>query len=316
MPSDACLAAVDLGSNSFRLEIGRFDARQLLRIEYLKETVRLGSGLGPNGCLTTAAIAPALACLARFGARLAGFAPQQVRAVATQTLREARNPDAFLAPAQQALGFPIEVISGPAEARLIYQGATHSLPACGERRLVVDIGGRSTELAVGEGYAPLHVESCPLGSVAWSMRYFAGGELSAPAFEQAEIAAGAVLGAAARACTGANWQQAYGCSGTIDAVAVALAAAGRAPAPNTIDRAGLLWLRKKLLEAGHVERIRINGIRENRKPVIAGGLAVLRAVFELLGIEHMRYTSGALRHGVLYGLMERQCGQAALSVQD
>ena len=313
MPSDACLAAVDLGSNSFRLEIGRFDARQLQRIEYLKETVRLGSGLDPNGCLSPAAMAPALACLARFGARLAGFAPQQVRAVATQTLREARNPDAFLVPARQALGFPIEVISGLEEARLIYQGATHSLPACGERRLVVDIGGRSTELAVGEGYTPQHVESSPLGSVAWSMRYFAAGELSALAFEQAETAAGAVLGEAARACTHAGWERAYGCSGTIDAVAGALTAAGRAPAPNAIDRAGLLWLRKKLLEAGHIERIRINGIRENRKPVIAGGLAVLRAVFELLDIEHMRYTSGALRQGVLYGMMACMRGQASLN---
>ena len=303
MPTDTLLAAVDLGSNSFRLEIGRVDAGRLQRVEYLKETVRLGGGLDANGCLSPAAMAPALACLARFGARLAGFVPAQVRAVATQTLREARNPDEFLAPARQALGFPIEVISGDEEARLIYQGAAHGLPASGERRLVVDIGGRSTELAVGKDTTPLHVESCPLGSVAWSMRFFASGELSALAFEQAEIAAAAVLGEAARASTRAGWDQAYGCSGTIDAVAGALAAAGRAPAPGAIDRAGLLWLRKKLLEAGHAERIRLAGIRDNRKPVIAGGLAVLRAVFELLDIGHMRYASGALRQGVLYGLM-------------
>jgi exopolyphosphatase/guanosine-5'-triphosphate,3'-diphosphate pyrophosphatase len=306
MPSDARLAAVDLGSNSFRLEIGRLDAGRLQREEYLKETVRLGGGLDANGCLSPATIAPALACLTRFGQRLAGFAPRQVRAVATQTLREARNPDEFLVPARQALGFPIEVISGPEEARLIYQGAAHALPAGDERRLVVDIGGRSTELAVGQGCTPLHVESCPLGSVAWSMRYFAGGELSALAFEQAEIAAAAVLGEAARACTGAGWSQAYGCSGTIDAVAGALAAAGRAPVPGAIDRAGLLWLRKKLLEAGQVERIRIAGIRESRKPVIAGGLAVLRAVFELLDIAQMRYADGALRLGVLYELMNQR----------
>jgi len=304
MPSDTRLAAVDLGSNSFRLEIGRFDAGQLRRIEYLKETVRLGGGLDKNGCLSASAMAPALACLARFGQRLAGFAPGQVRAVATQTLREARNRDEFLLPARQALGFPIEVISGPEEARLIYQGATHSLPASDERRLVVDIGGRSTELAVGTGCAPLHVESCRLGSVAWSMRYFAGGELSALAFEKAEIAAAAALGEAASACMRACWERAYGCSGTIGAVAATLAAAGRAPAPDAIDRAGLLWLRKKLIEAGHTERIRTDGIRGNRKPVIAGGLAVLRAVFELLDIGLMHRAGGALRQGVLYGLMD------------
>jgi len=256
-------------------------------------------------------MAAALACLARFGERLTGFAPTQVRAVATQTLREAHNREEFLAPAQRALGFPIEVISGSEEARLIYQGAAHSLPQSSERRLVVDIGGRSTELAVGEGTTPLQMESCRLGSVAWSMRYFPGGELSAHAFELAEVAAKAVLDAAAGAYARehAHWEQAYGCSGTFSAVAEVLALAGRAAAPGVIERANLAWLREKLIKAGRVERIRIEGVREDRKAVIAGGLAVMCAVFDLLNIERLRCANGALRQGALYDLLDRELDQ-------
>ena len=307
-PLTAPLAAVDLGSNSFRLEIGRLQRGRYRRIDYLKEMVRLGGGLDPEGLLTDAAAERGLACLRYFSHRLAGFGPGQVRAVATQTLREARNREEFLVQAQQVLGFPIDVISGREEARLIYQGAAHSLPQSAERRLVVDIGGRSTEMVVGEGYTPLQMESYRLGSVAWSMRYFGDGAISARNFEVAEIAAKAVLDDAmgAYAQGRAGWDNAYGCSGTIGAVADVLAAAGRAPAPGVIERAGLVWLRDRLLKAGRVDDIRIDGVKEERKAVIAGGLAVLRAVFELLDIERMRYAPGALRHGALYDLLDRE----------
>ena len=186
-------AALDLGSNSFRLEIGHLSAGQLRRVEYLKETVRQGSGLDAERNLTDEAIERGLACLARFAERIAGFRPAHVRAVATQTLREARNRDAFLAQARKILGFPIEVIAGREEARLIYLGVSHLLPDSDERRLVVDIGGRSTELILGQGHVATTLESYRVGSVAWSIKHFPGGQWTADAFRTAEIAAKAVL---------------------------------------------------------------------------------------------------------------------------
>lgn len=193
MQNGTLLAAIDLGSNSFRLEIGRFQSGHIERTEYLKETVRQGNGLDENKMLSPAAMQRGWDCLARFAERLQGFRKQQVRAVATQTLREARNRDEFLGKAQTILGFGIEVISGHEEARLIYQGVSHLLPQSDERRLVVDIGGRSTELILGQGYRAEQMESYRLGSVAWSSRYFAKGQFTQDAFRTAEIAAKAVL---------------------------------------------------------------------------------------------------------------------------
>ncbi|MCW8181594.1 Ppx/GppA phosphatase family protein, partial [Verminephrobacter eiseniae] len=187
------LAAVDLGSNSFRLEIGRYEFGHIQRVEYLKETVRLGNGLDEDQQLTRAAMERGWACLARFGERLAGFPRAQVRAVATQTLREARNREEFLSRGSAVLAYPIDVVSGAEEARLIYQGVARLLPQSDERRLVVDIGGRSTELILGQQFSPQAVASYQVGSVAWSQRYFAGGAFSASAFLAAEIAAKAVL---------------------------------------------------------------------------------------------------------------------------
>ncbi|HVE52937.1 MAG TPA: exopolyphosphatase, partial [Ramlibacter sp.] len=173
MQNGSLVAAVDLGSNSFRLEIGRLAGSQIQRVEYLKETVRQGSGLDETRNLSPEAMERGWACLARFAERLAGFDPGRVRAVATQTLREARNRQVFIEEAERILGFPIDVISGREEARLIYQGVAHLLPDAPERRLVVDIGGRSTEFIVGRRYTAETMESYRVGSVAWSMRYFA-----------------------------------------------------------------------------------------------------------------------------------------------
>ena len=304
MQNGLLLAAVDLGSNSFRLEIGRFDHGRIHRTQYLKETVRQGNGLDADRNLTPDAMQRGWDCLARFGERLAGFERTQVRAVATQTLREARNRDEFLTRAQQILGFPIDVIAGREEARLIYQGVAHLLPQSDQRRLVVDIGGRSTELILGQSLEARTMESYRLGSVAWSMKYFPDGNFSARAFEIAEIAAKAVLDEAVNTYRSEAWDVAYGSSGTIGAVNEVLTAAGW-PA-GVVTREGLDWLLDRLLKAQSAERLKIEGMKEDRRAVIGGGISVLRAVFDLLGIEQMEAAQGALRHGVLYDLVDRE----------
>ncbi len=297
MTSENRFAAIDLGSNSFRLEIGVVDHGTFERTEYIKETVRQGAGLDADRNLTDNAMQSGWDCLARFGERLSGFMPHQVRAVATQTLREARNRDAFLAQATQVLGFPIDVISGREEARLIYLGVAQSLPPSDERRLVIDIGGRSTELILGQGAKPRVMESFRVGSIAWSTRYFPDGMLSRRAFEMAEIAAKAVLDEALDAYHPGHWDVAYGSAGTISAISDVLTAAGWPQ--GAVTQEGLDWLLEKLVLAQSTDRIKINGMREDRKAVIGGGLSVTRALFSLLRIQTLYPTAGGLRHGLL-----------------
>ena len=304
MQNGTRLAAVDLGSNSFRLEIGRYEFGHIQRVEYLKETVRQGNGLDADRNLTREAMERGWACLARFGERLAGFPSAQVRAVATQTLREARNKDEFLARGKEVLGYPIDVVSGPEEARLIYQGVARMLPQSDERRLVVDIGGRSTELILGQQYTPHAVASFRVGSVAWSQRYFAQGQFTPQAFMAAEIAAKAVLDEAQATSRPQDWDVAYGSSGTAGAVGDVLAAAGGPQ--GLITREGLNWLQDKMLRAQSADRLRMDGLKEERRAVIGGGISVLRAVFELLAIDRMQVAQGALRQGALYDLLDRE----------
>jgi exopolyphosphatase/guanosine-5'-triphosphate,3'-diphosphate pyrophosphatase len=307
MQNGTRLAAVDLGSNSFRLEIGQVDHGQIHRTEYLKETVRQGNGLDSARNLTPEAMQRGWDALARFGERLAGFKRSQVRAVATQTLREARNRDEFLLRARTVLGFGIDVIPGREEARLIYQGVAHMLPhndaSDRERRLVIDIGGRSTEMIIGHALEAEVMESYRVGSVAWSMKHFPQGQFTAAAFRAAEVAAKAVLDDALSTYQPDRWDVAYGASGTIGAVGDVLAAAGAEP--GLVTRDGLDWLLDRLLKAGSADKLKMDGMREDRKAVIGGGVSVLRAVFDLLEIEEMKVAQGALRHGVLYELLER-----------
>jgi exopolyphosphatase/guanosine-5'-triphosphate,3'-diphosphate pyrophosphatase len=298
------LAAIDLGSNSFRLEMGHLDEGHYARTDYLKETIRQGNGLDADHNLNPQAMQSGWDCLARFGARLAGFNPTQVKAVATQTLREANNRDDFLGKASRILGFPIEVISGQEEARLIYQGVAHGLPQDQERRLVVDIGGRSTELMLGQGLAPTLLASYPVGSIAWSNRYFANNQFSQAAFDVAEIAAKDVLGDALQNCQRQSWDVAYGSAGTVGAVGDVLLAAGW-PA-GCINRDGLDWLQNQLIQAKSGDRICLEGMKEDRRPILGGGLSVMRAVFDLLHIDKMHKASGGLRHGVMVDLMRVQ----------
>ena len=312
MNSGTRLAAVDLGSNSFRLEIGHIEHGQFYRTEYLKETVRQGNGLDENRNLTPLSMQRGWDCLARFGERLAGFAEAEVRAVATQTLREARNRDAFLGPGMTMLGFPIDVISGREEARLIYQGVAQALPNTQERRLVIDIGGRSTEMILGQGHLPREMESYRVGSITWSMRYFADNQFTKRSFQIAEIAAKAVLDEALTIYPRDQWDTAYGSAGTVNAVADVLVAAGWPAGSVTMD--GLDWLLDKLLVAQNVDRLKLAGMREDRKAIIGGGLSVLRALFELLGIKRLEQTSGGLRHGLLQDMLG--CGQQHTDLRD
>ncbi len=304
MLNGTLLAAIDLGSNSFRLEIGRFHSGHIERVEYLKETVRQGNGLDEQKNLSAAAMQRGWDCLARFAERLHGFQKHQVRAVATQTLREAVNRDVFLERAQQILGFAIEVVSGQEEARLIYQGVSRLLPQSDEKRLVVDIGGRSTEMILGQGFEARRMESYRLGSVAWSTRYFAKGLCSASSFKTAEIAAQAVLDEALGTFPASEWQVAYGSSGTVGAVADILAANGFAA--GVVTPAGLDWLMDRMVKAGSVDALRLEGLKEDRRAVLGGGLSVLRAIFGLFGIEQMLPAQGALRQGALYDLIHRE----------
>ena len=253
MKNGTLLAAIDLGSNSFRLEIGRLEHGQIQRVAYLKETVRQGNGLDADRNLSQEAMQRGWDCLARFAERLSEFKKSQVRAVATQTLREAKNREAFIKRGCEVLGFPIEVIAGTEEARLIYQGVAHLLPSDNEHRLVIDIGGRSTELVLGQGIEANETASFRLGSVAWSMKYFSTGELSEQTFYRAEIAALAVLEEAVSTYHHSKWTKAYGSSGTVGAVADILAMAGFPKDEISLD--GLDWLVKCLVRAGHVNKV-------------------------------------------------------------
>jgi exopolyphosphatase/guanosine-5'-triphosphate,3'-diphosphate pyrophosphatase len=302
VPPSAPLAAVDIGSNSFRLEIGQLPQTRYRRIDYLKEMVRLGAGLDANGLLTEEAAQRGLACLRRFSARLAGFAPGQVRAVATQTLREARNRNAFLLRAEEALGFPIEVISGREEARLIYAGVAHLQPSEAPR-LVVDIGGRSTEMILGRGRVPRVAESFGVGCVSLSLRFFGDGRISASGFRAAQVAAGAELEEALQPFAPVHWQEALGASGTVGAVSQILLAAG--VTDGRITPAGLRWCIERCIERGRIDALDLPSLKPERHAVLPGGLAILYTLAAHFEIRSLYAARGALRQGVIVDLHER-----------
>jgi exopolyphosphatase/guanosine-5'-triphosphate,3'-diphosphate pyrophosphatase len=300
--ASAPLASIDIGSNSFRLEIGQLQHGRYRRIAYLKETVRLGAGLDDGGYLTEDAARRGLECLVRFAARLQGFDTAQVRAVATQTLREARNRDAFLVRAEGALGFPIEVISGREEARLIYAGVAQLQPS-DEPRLVIDIGGRSTEMILGRGRTPRAAESFKVGSVSLSMRWFPDGRFSEEAFRNAQVAAGAELEEALQPFAPRHWRQALGSSGTAGAVSQVLAASGQTDGRITAE--GLRWCIAQCLAAGRADRLSLPTLGEDRLPIIGGGLSLLYTLVTHFGIAELLPAKGALRQGVIVDLHER-----------
>ena len=297
------LAVVDMGSNSFRLEVGRVEGEQIFRLDTWRETLRIGAGLDAKGRLTASAQRAALACLARFAERLRGLHPGAVRAVATNTFRIAANAAEFLPKAEAALGFPIDIIGGHEEARLIYLGVAHVLPASTAPRLVIDIGGGSTEFIVGRGLDPERLESLKVGCVGMTQRFFAGGTLSAGAFRAAETHARAEIEAIAKDFDRSQWREAYASSGTALALAEILESNGLSAGGITPE--GLARLRKRMIGAGHVSRLRLEGLKPARAPVLAGGFAVMHAAVAELRVDRINPVGGALRLGVLYDLLGR-----------
>jgi exopolyphosphatase / guanosine-5'-triphosphate,3'-diphosphate pyrophosphatase len=303
MPRQDTLAAVDLGSNSFHLEIGRVVDGQIYPLDAVREVVRLGGGLSADKRIDRATQARALEALANMAERLRGFPRQAVRAVGTNALRVAKNAPQFLREARQALGFPIEVISGREEARLIYLGVAHALPAATHRRLVVDVGGGSTECIIGTGLEPQLTESLYMGCVSYSLRYFPDGRIDKGRMKAAELAARQELAGMVRAYRAMGWEEAVGSSGTARSVENILRENGFAQ--QGLTREGLERLRSLLIKCERADADRIAGLRPNRAPVLPGGVAIMGIVLEELGIEAMRVSDAALRHGVLYDLLGR-----------
>lgn len=301
------LAAVDLGSNSFRLQVARVEGKQLYPLDNLREMVRLAAGLAADQRLDEDSQVRALGCLKRFGERLRGFPPHTVRAVATNTLRVARNAPAFLKKAEAALGFPIEVIAGHEEARLIYLGVAHSLPASVSPRLVMDIGGGSTEFIIGSRLKPLKLESLYMGCVSYSLRFFPDGKITKGAMRRAELSARSEMQTIAAQFSSIHWRDAFGSSGTAralgDIIKLNKLAMGSSEGDITAD--GLENFRDRLLKIGDIEKLDLAGLRADRAPVIAGGFAIMSAAFAELGIQRMSQAMGALRQGVLYDLLGR-----------
>jgi exopolyphosphatase/guanosine-5'-triphosphate,3'-diphosphate pyrophosphatase len=297
------LGAVDLGSNTFHLAIARVAGDQIYPLDSMKETVRLASGLTDEKQLDAAAQDRALAALRRFSERLAGMPREAVRVVGTNALRVAKNAAPFLRRAEGVLGFPIEVVPGREEARLIYLGVVHSLPMSNENRLVVDIGGGSTECIIGQKLKPTTVESLYMGCVSYTRRFFPDGRIEKKALRQAQFAAREQVQAIAARFEKAGWKEAVGSSGTARSIAEVLARNGRAS--GGITAAGLEWLRGELIAAGDLRRLSIPGLREDRIPVIAGGVAIMSGVFDELRIDEMTVAEGALRDGVLWDLLGR-----------
>src|SRR5258707_832412 len=303
MPRRDTLAAVDLGSNSFHLQVGRVVDDQIYPLDALREVVRLGAGLTADKRIDRATQARALEALARIGERLRGLPRGAVRAVGTNTLRVAKNSPQFLREARAALGFPIEVISGREEARLIYLGVAHALPSVQHRRLVVDVGGGSTEFVIGTGLEPQLMESLYMGCVSYSLKYFPDGKIEKSRMKAAELAARQELAGIVRSYRGAGWDEAGGSSGTARSMENILRE--NEFAEEGITREGLEKLRSLLIKGERADPDRIAGLRPNRAPVLPGGVAIMSAVFDELGIDAMKISEGALRHGVLYDLLGR-----------
>ncbi len=297
------LGAVDLGSNSFHLAVSRVVDDQLYPMDALKETVRLGSGLTGEKQLDAQTQERALAALKGFSERLAGMPRQAVRAVGTNALRVAKNAAAFLRKAESTLGFPIEIISGREEARLIYLGVVHSLPLSNNNRLVIDIGGGSTEFIIGNKLRPKAMESLYMGCVSYTERFFPEGRIEKKALKRAELAAREQVQAIAARFEKTGWREVVGSSGTARSIAEILHQNGQVE--SGITAAGLAWLREELLAAGELRKLSLEGLREDRIPVVAGGVAVMSGVFAQLDLTEMTVASGALRDGVLWDLLGR-----------
>ncbi len=297
------LAAIDMGSNSFHMVVARQVNGEIRTVEKMGEKVQLGAGLDANNNLTEEAQQRALACLSRFAQRLSGTPPEAVQIVGTNALRVARNTQQFIARAEEVLGYPVEVIAGREEARLIYLGVSHTLSDDTGRRLVVDIGGGSTEFIIGERFGTQALESLHMGCVSFRNRYFPDGKITRRKMDQAVTHASQELLHIRARYRNLGWNSAVGSSGSIKAVASVLATLRITD--GTIDLKSLQELRRRLIDMGHVRRLEDLGVGSERQSIFPSGFAILMAAFESLGIEEMTYADGALREGLLYDILGR-----------
>jgi exopolyphosphatase/guanosine-5'-triphosphate,3'-diphosphate pyrophosphatase len=295
------VAAVDLGSNSFHMIVAKRDNQQLVVLDRLRDAVRLGGGLQKDKTLSAEARERALDSLSKMGQRLHALPHGAVRAVGTNTMRQIDDGGAFLRAAEQALGHPIEIIGGREEARLVYLGVAHGLAAGDKTRLVVDIGGGSTEVILGEGLEARERESLFMGCVSMSRRFFADGRISREAMDRAVLAGRVEMQPVSRMFDANRWQTAVGSSGTIRAIERVVIANDWSD--DGITKSSLKRLRRALVSAGHVDKLRLDGLSDDRRPVFAGGVAVLSAVFKALDIKRMQVSDLALREGLLYELV-------------
>ncbi len=296
------LAAVDLGSNSFKLQVARVVDDQIYPLDVLKEPVRLTAGIGVDKLLDSDSQARGLACLARFSERLRGLPQGAVRCVGTSALRVAENTDVFLQQAEVILGYPIEIIAGREEARLVYIGVAHSLPAAEHPRLVIDIGGGSTECVIGTGMNPQLMESLHLGCVNFTQRFFKDGKISKKNMDIAILTARTEAQTIAANYAG-KWHEAVGSSGTARVISDVLVQNGWAE--QGISHEGLAKLCEHMIMVGDLSKLELAGMKADRKPVFVGGVAVMAGVFAEFGITQMTIADGALREGVLYDLLGR-----------
>jgi exopolyphosphatase/guanosine-5'-triphosphate,3'-diphosphate pyrophosphatase len=301
------LAAVDLGSNSFHMIVARYTMGQLRVIDRLRETVRMADGLDARGGLSEEARARAIDCLSRFGQRIRDLPDSRVRALATNTVRRLALPQSFLVPAEAALGHGIEVVAGREEARLIYLGVAHAQPPKpGTRRLVIDIGGGSTEFIIGSGMQTLERESIQVGCIASTRRFFPGGKLSKKRWNSALTEITAELQQFARQYRALGWQEEIGSSGTAKAIGDICAAMKLTKGAITAE--ALPQVRERLLQAERIEDIDLPSLSKDRQPIIAGGVLVMEAAFQALGIERMMVSKAAMREGILYDMLGRRGG--------
>jgi exopolyphosphatase/guanosine-5'-triphosphate,3'-diphosphate pyrophosphatase len=296
------IAAIDLGSNSFHMVVAQVVDQDIMLVSRHKQRVQLGSGLNEQRILDEEAILRGLECLAMFAERLQGFAPENVRIAATHTLRQAVNAQEFLRRARDILPFPIEIIPGVEEARLIYMGVAHTQPQS-ESMLVIDIGGGSTEMIIGKGFEAELVNSLQMGCVSFTDRFFKKGTLSNKSFNNATIMAEQKLEAVAKSYRKMGWQTAFGSSGTIKAVKEVLVGLGYDDGLITSER--LSALVDKLCEWDSIDEIELKGLTDDRKLVFAAGVAILQAILKTLRISEMHFSDGALREGLLYEMEER-----------
>jgi exopolyphosphatase/guanosine-5'-triphosphate,3'-diphosphate pyrophosphatase len=297
------LAAVDLGSNSFHMVIARVDHGGVQIVDRIREPVRLAAGLEEDGSLSEDAEKRAIACLALFGQRLRDFGANQVRAVGTNTLRRVRDSHRVIHDMSEALGHHIEIITGREEARLIYLGVSHGIAGAPARRLVVDIGGGSTEFIIGDAFEPVSVHSMFMGCVGFTKQFFRDGKISRKRMNKAKIAAGLELQPVEKRLRKQGWERAIGASGTIRSVASILNEAGWAH--GTITSEGVSRLEQAMLTAGSLDKLELPGLDPERRPVLAGGVAILSTVFERLDIDEMWVSPTALREGLLYDMLGR-----------